>query len=80
MFIFKASMCLSKLMAFTKTTWSAWEGPDSEDVKAFENVTWHKLKLKSMIGTLGTLPKTYLEVSLGIYYWEVCHTSKKNLS
>lgn len=41
-------MWLSNLMAFAKTTWSAWEGPDSEDVKVFKDVTWHKLKLKSM--------------------------------
>lgn len=48
MSIFKASLWLSNLMHFAKTTWSAWEGPDSEDVKAFKDVTWHKLKLKFM--------------------------------
>lgn len=69
-------MQLRNLMPFTKTIWSAWEGADSKDVKAFRDVTWPKLKLKMKIWHIAL---TYLEVSLGTYYWEVCHASKKNL-
>ena len=84
-------MQLSNLMLSPKATWSTWEGPDSEDVKAFKDAAWHQMWLKSMkighialnsFGNLtGHIPTGKLAIHLRKISPEVCkRLSKMDLS